>query len=312
MTPNGLLIIGSAGFVGSRLLQRLQGMYDEIYAISTRPHSYHCDKNIHVYTTSVDDPQILNTVLPRCRVALYLASHSNPGFSALKPSLEATSNLLPGLRFLETLQRYNQTHLIYVSSGGAIYGSVTEDLVSERRALAPVSYYGAGKASLEKFIVAYCKQSQGKATILRPTNFYGPGQPYKVGFGIIPSIFHAILSNKPLEIWGDGETVRDYLYIEDFVDLCKIVIEDCSILKGQRRIYNVGAERGTSVNQLCEVVEEVTGNKITKDYQNARVVDVPRSVLDCKKIQRDFNWKAQTDLHVGIGRAWAWYLKNQI
>ncbi len=311
MALEGILILGAAGFVGSCLLKRMECKNAEVYGVSTKVRESKYISHVKLYKASLDDTLVLNEILPRCKTVVYLASHSNPGFSALRPSVEAESNLLPCLRFLEVLQKYNDIRLIYISSGGTVYGNASEEYISEKMALAPVSYYGAGKAAMEKFILAYCTQAGGNALILRPTNFYGPEQPYKAGFGIIPTIFNCLQTQTPLKIWGDGEAVRDYLFIDDFLDLCEQLIEKKDWQVGRRRIYNVGAEKGTSINELCRIVEDVTGQAIEKKYEKEREVDVQRSVLDCRRIQKDFNWKAGTSLQEGIRKSWQWYQKTQ-
>lgn len=307
---DGVMILGSSGFVGSALVRSLEKQNRELFCISTQPANVVRSKKTHCYTTTLDDEENLREILPKCRYIFYLASHSNPGFSAYKPFLEVKYNLLPGLRFLETLQDYSDIYLIYLSSGGAIYGFSQDKAITEKNPLTPISYYGAGKASMEKFILAYCIQSQGSAAIIRPTNFYGPGQPYKKGFGIIPTIFHHISTNESLPIWGDGEAVRDFLFIDDFIELCLLLLHSSRYRPGFGRIYNVGAEVGTSINRLCDIIEEVTGREIIRNYQKARVVDVPRSELSCSKVKNDLQWSAKTDLHDGIEKTWAWYQKQ--
>ena len=87
----------------------------------------------------------------------------------------------------------------------------------------PISYHGAGKVAVEAFLHAYASLSRGSVTILRPSNLYGPGQPYRKGFGIVRTILEHIRSGIPIEIWGDGEIVRDYIYIDDFLKICMLV-----------------------------------------------------------------------------------------
>jgi UDP-glucose 4-epimerase len=158
---------------------------------------------------------------------------------------------------------------------------------------------------LEKFIMAFCQQLQRSAIILRPSNFYGPGQSYRVGFGIVPTIFHHILNSKPLTIWGDGEAVRDYLYISDFIDLCVQLIEQP--MDTGTKIYNVGSEKGYSLNQLSSLIEEVTHQSITRQYQVARTVDVKRIVLDCTHLHNDLKWSPRVELPTGLALTWKWF-----
>lgn len=307
MPREGLLVLGATGFVGKRLLDRLQTRYPEIYAIARSADELQWNNTVHAYSASIDNQELLKKILPQCKTVIHLASDSTPGSSALQPSLEATVNLLPSLRFLEYLQDYDHISLIYLSSGGTVYGTQASDLVAEDVALSPISYYGAGKASLEKFILAYCSQTQGAATILRPSNFYGPGQPYRRGFGVVPTIFRHILTGETMQIWGDGKTIRNYLYIDDFVDLCVKLIDNTE--KGVK-IYNVGSAVETTLNELCESIENATNMPVKRQYQAARQVDVKRIVLDCTRIREVHGWTPRTNLHDGLKNAWKWF-KNQ-
>jgi UDP-glucose 4-epimerase len=247
-------------------------------------------------------------VLPECGWVIHSACASTPGSSALRPLAEVEDNLLPSLRFLHILQDYTQARLIYLSTGGALYGNPDPSfpLVPENLCAAPLSYYGAGKAALEQFIIAFCNQQQRPGIILRPANFYGPGQPCKPGFGIVPTILQRLRQNQPIQIWGDGETVRDYLYIEDFIDLCATLLTSPRLCAGAA-IYNVGSQQGTSLNQLCGLLEEVTRIPLQREYHASRVVDVRRIVLDCRRIQADYGWRAGTDLSAGLRRTWEWF-----
>lgn len=310
MTPQGILLLGATGFVGRCLIKRLSCLFPEVYVVSRNAKVLPVIPNVYCNEASLDNVELLKEILPRCRAVFHLASDTTPGSSRLKPCYEATANLLPSLHLLECLQEYNHLSLIYVSSGGTIYGDTHEEYAGENSALSPLSYYGAGKAAFEKFILAYCRQTRNSAIILRPSNFYGPGQPYRQGFGVVPTIFHHVLNGKPMQIWGDGEAVRDFLYIEDFVDFCLQILEDFSIGDGAK-VYNIGSGLGTSLNELCFLVEKIVGKRIIRNYRPARSLDVNRIVLDCSRIKRDYQWSARTDLRTGLATTWEWFRTHQ-
>lgn len=310
MTPQGILLLGGTGFVGRSIAARLSRKFPDVYTIARNSYAWKGLPDVQSFESSLDNSDLLKKILPRCKIVFHLASETTPGGSALQPSFEAASNLLPSLRFLEYLQEYPHIQLIYVSSGGAVYGDSIHSPVAEDEALSPLSYYGAGKAALEKFILAFCRQTKGQAIILRPSNFYGPGQPYQKGFGVVPTIFHHMLTGKPIQIWGDGKTVRDYLYIDDFVDFCIQLLEYFSA-EGRSEIYNIGSGHGTTLNELCLLAEEISGKRIVREYQPARTVDVKSIVLDCSRIQRDYRWNARTDLRTGLTKAWEWFCTHQ-
>ena len=311
MNPAGVLIVGAAGFVGRSLAARLSSKGYKVFAISTRYPEGGYPEDIEYHVTSLDDEAVLQKVLPQCNIVFYLASHSTPGYSAHQPSIEAESNLLPCLRFLEILEKYKKILMVYLSSGGAVYGNTFKELNTENLPLKPLSYYGAGKAAIEKFLLAYQSQTQNKILILRPSNLYGPGQTRKEGFGIIPTIFQSIRDETSVTIWGNGETVRDYLYIDDFIELCMIILEKRTGPTLRRRIYNVGSGHGASLNTLISLISEFTGVDIKREYLDSRGVDVDRNILDCSRLEQDYKWKAHCDLTEGLKVTWQWFTRNK-
>lgn len=304
-TSNAVLLLGGTGFVGSRLMGRLHALGREVFVISRKAHTLPALENCHRFSDSLDNVALLDDMLPRCATVFHLASTSTPGSSAMQPAFEAANNLLPTLRFLETLQRHPNVDLVFLSSGGAIYGNAAAESISEDAPLSPLSYYGAGKAAVEKFIAAYCTQLKRTAVILRPANFYGPGQPYRAGFGVVPTIFYHIKTGKRFEIWGDGNNIRDYLYIDDFLDLCVMLIEKPPYNAGMR-IYNAGTGEGTTLNSLCELASKVSGKKLNREYKALRAVDVRKVVLNSEAVRRDYGWSAKTRLEDGLSATWSW------
>ncbi|MDY0044902.1 MAG: NAD-dependent epimerase/dehydratase family protein [Syntrophales bacterium] len=302
---SGILVLGGSGFAGQRLLPHLP---PPVYIISRRQF-YGLRHGVHAFRTNLDDIPTLKQILPKCRWVVHLASDSTPGTSAGKPRFEAEHNIVPTVRFLDVLQSYPQVKLIYLSSGGAVYGNPGHTSVHEDTPLNPLSYYAAGKITNEAFIAALTNQSPRYAAILRPSNFYGPGQRYRPGFGIIPTILEHQRIGKPLQIWGDGENVRDYLFIDDFVHLCLLMLQNKNTEPGTH-IYNVGSGFGYSLNQLCELLEKVTGEIVLREYRSTRVVDVRHIVLDSSRIQSACGWQALTPLEEGLQKTVRWWTDN--
>ncbi|MCK5685273.1 NAD-dependent epimerase/dehydratase family protein [bacterium] len=306
MHQKGILILGGTGFVGRQLIHRLLQKKIEVYVIAGSAYTLPRLPGLHNYSDSLDNEELLKQILPLCHTVFHLASNSTPGTSSIQPTFEASNNLLPTLRFLDILHQFKDVSLIYFSSGGAIYGNPDKSPVTEQCPTNPLSYYGAGKAAIEKFIIAFCQQSQHHATILRPSNFYGPEQPFRRGFGIIPTIFHHILTDQTLTLWGDGSNSRDYLYIDDIIDLCIKLIESPN-KNTDVKIFNVGSGLGTTLNDLCDIIEEVSNTKIKRRYIKSRTVDVQSIVLDCTKLQKAYNWHPGINLETGLSNTWQWF-----
>lgn len=166
----------------------------------------------------------------------------------------------------------------------------------------PLSNYGVGKVAVEGFLRVYGRQHGERVTILRPSNVYGPGQPLREGFGVIRAMLEYARGGAAMEFWGDGETVRDFLFIEDWVEACWRLLAP----EAQAGIYNIGAGEGCSLNSLRAIVERVTGRELRVCWRPARSVDVRGVVLDSTRLRQATGWAPQVTLEQGIGEMWDW------
>lgn len=309
MNGDSVLVLGATGFAGKSLVAALAREGHRVLALSRTAHLHPSSQNVEVFAQPLDNVSLLKTLLPRCRMIFHLASDSTPGSTASQPVLEASLNLLPTLRLLELLQDYPAIPLVYVSSGGATYSSTLNHPLDESSPIEPRSYYGAGKVAVERFVYAYVQQHHGRAVVLRPSNLYGPGQPYKQGFGIVPTIFRHLVDGTPMTIWGDGSTTRDYLFIDDFTRLC-LILAGSGPFRKPYTIYNVGTGSPTSVSDVCDLAEQVTGMRLERHFAPIRPVDCDRIVLDPGLVAADLAWRATTALATGLDLTWARFKNN--
>lgn len=282
MSREDVLLLGGTGFIGSALAGRLERERIAVHILGRR------------------NVAKLEDVLPLCGTVIHLASATTPGSSASHPELEL-DNLTLTLRLLELMQKQPETHLIFFSSGGTIYGNPDRLPVTEDAPITPLSNHGAGKAAQEVFCQAF--RAAGHAvTILRPSNAYGPGQTLHGGFGLIRTMLEHASAGTAMEIWGDGENVRDFIYIDDVVEACMRFIA----LPQDSGTYNLGSGTGYSVNQVLRVVEQVAGINLKVSHRPARGIDVRSVVLDISRIEARLSWKPQTSLEGGVMHTWNW------
>lgn len=281
MNQDGVLLLGGAGFIGSALARRLQ------------------QEKIPVHIVGRHDVDQLEQLVPQCSTVIHLASATTPGSSARESSLEL-GNLALTLRLLDLLRTQPQTHLIFFSSGGTVYGNPKRLPVTEDSPIAPLSNHGAGKAAQESF--CHALRAQGHAvTILRPSNAYGPGQSMKSGFGLVRTLLEHARLGTAMEIWGDGENVRDYIYIDDIVKATLRLIDQPQ----DGGTYNLGSGVGYSINQVKAVVEGVCGVTLNTTYRPARGTDVRSVVLDSTRSNERLGWQPVVGLADGVARTWA-------
>ena len=311
MNSNKVLILGGGGFIGSCLARRLCHKGHEVHIITPRPFDPQpfelSEGNFSLHYGSMDNPSLPKRVLPRCNTIIHLASATTPTDSDKNPIYEVEKNLMPTVKFLELIQQWaGNLKFIFISSGGAIYTPREEKPITENQALHPKSYYGAGKIAIESFLKAYAGIHNMDTVILRPSNLYGPGQPLKAGFGLIRTMLAHIQDRTTMEIWGDGEIVRDFVYIDDMITLLDRIIETPD-LSGT---YNVGFCQGYSINQVKEIVEDVTGRTLKAEYINKRKVDIHKVVIDSKKLRHTTGWHPVVPLKLGISHTWNWLVNE--
>lgn len=303
-----VLVIGAGGFIGSRLIQALTARSEPVIAV--------CRHATDVFGTGVEthinsgrEPADYLPLLERCRAVVHVASASTPGSSAARPLRELDENLRPTLALLQALQENPAMPLLYVSSGGALYDPESGTDTDESATVAPRSYHGAGKIAAEYFIAAWCVQFHASATILRPSNLYGPGQTERAGFGIIPAAYGKLMRGEILRVWGDGSAQRDYLYVEDFVRLCLMAI-DTKPASGAR-VLNACSSKSIALNALFGMIEKATGRTLRREYDATRAVDMRRVEMQADRALALYGWAPQVELKEGLARTWAWFSTTQ-
>lgn len=301
MKGQGVLLLGGTGFLGTALARRLAQEHWDVCVIGRRVMNS-VVPGVTSRQASLDDPTILRELLPHYRTVVHLASTTTPGSSAHSPVCEAEENVLPALRLLGILADFEPVKLLYVSSGGTLYGNPAILPVPEDQPLWPRSNHGVAKVAVEGFLRVYSGQHGDRVTVLRPSNVYGPGQVMREGFGVIRTMLEHARQGMAMEFWGDGETVRDFLFIEDFVEACWQLVAP----RAPVGVYNVGAGEGCSLNTLRGLVERVTGRELRVRWMAARAVDVRGIVLDSTRLRAATGWVPQVTLEEGIRRMWDW------
>lgn len=304
---NGVLVLGSTGFIGTHLVDRLAGLGYHVYALARSEVDATCG-NVQRINGSIDDVAVLRKLIARCRHVIHVASLTTPSASASRPQLEIGGNLAALAHLLSLADDFPDRHLIYMSSAGAVYGDLAM-MADEDSSLRPRSYYGAGKAAAEAFIHACTATTTWQAVVLRPSNIYGPGQHVGKGFAIVPTLLSRAAEGSTFQIWGDGQTVRDYCHVTDLVDLTIMAIEHEGSTK--YAAYNAASGQTASILELVSACERSTGRRIEIEFQPARNVDVANVSLSTDSARATYRWKAQIPLAEGLDETWRWFLKSR-
>jgi UDP-glucose 4-epimerase len=296
-----VLVLGAGGFIGHSLVVSLaQAGTPVIAAGGTRTFSDPLVEHVPGRTSEAG----LAALLSRAAKVVHLATASTPGTSMSRPLHEVDANLRFTACLLEALQQQPGKPLVYFSSGGALYADTRGNPSEENASLRPRSYHGAAKLASESFISAWCDQHSGSATVLRPSNVYGPGQSEKVGFAIIPTALGKIMRGEELHVWGDGSARRDYVFIDDLLRLCRIILD--RPMPAGVRVVNACSGESMSLNELFAAMEAVTGASLRKVYDPARPVDASNIAMNPALAAELFGWRHQTSINDGLTLAWQW------
>ena len=237
-------------------------------------------------------------------IIFHLASSTVPSTSNLDPLLDVNANLVASLNILNMAVKAKIKKIIYFSSGGAVYGS-QNGLINENHDLKPISSYGIIKSTIEKYFTLYSELYDINTIILRPSNPYGPRQGNFNTQGVISTFLKNIFNKENLTVFGNGEALKDYIYIDDLAFLSYEVA-----IKEKSGIFNIGTGVGTSVNELIIIISETTNVSPNVNYIESKNYDVPNFILDINKVKNIINDFNYTSLHIGIKSTWSWI--NQI
>jgi UDP-glucose 4-epimerase len=305
---NKILVLGGSGFIGRRLCEGLiSAGYQPVVFDRVPPTlpgvEYHLGDMV-----SIGD--LWRPLLEEVVAVFHLAWSTKPQSSNDAPYYDLQTNVLAGVHFLDCMVQLDRPpRLIFVSSGGAIYGTPDYLPMDELHPTRPVNAYGIGKQTYERYLALYRRLHGLDYLVFRPGNPYGEGQDPAGAQGAVAVFLGRILAGQPICIWGDGEIIRDYLYIGDLVDAFIKGI-DYVPLQDEERVFNVGSGIGLSLTQLLSKLAEATGRQPLVDYQPPRKADSSAVVLDTTLVMRCLEWRPETSLEDGLRLTWEWLLQR--
>jgi UDP-glucose 4-epimerase len=279
MPGRTVLLLGGTGFVGTSLAGQLRARGHRVLVTGRGPTAR--DGQPALVLSLADTAALLDLVkVERVDTVVHLASSLIPSSPAAAYLTEVEAVAIPTARLARSLAEAG-VRLVYLSSGGTVYGAQAGRLLTEDTPCAPISIYGQAKLELELHLRFLQRTCGLRCLIVRPSNPFGPFQALNGAQGLISVIFGKLAENRPLEVWGDGSTVRDYIFIEDaaasMVDLIEQDVANTTL--------NLGSGIGYSLMEVVETVEAVTGRRPVLVHRPARAVDVPRLVLDVSRLR---------------------------
>lgn len=231
----------------------------------------------------------------------HLVSTTIPASSAQDPVFDVETNLLPTVRLLDLALETGVEKIVFVSSGGTVYGKPRAIPIPEDHPTRPIVSYGVIKLAVENYLRLYRELHGLDYSVTRLSNPYGPRQNPRGAQGAASVFLARTFRGEPIEVWGDGSVVRDYIFVEDAVAGIAAAAGG-----GPGTVYNIGSGEGVSLKDLLSAIGEVAGTEPRVTYRDARPFDVPVNVLDNTRARKELGWEPRVSLVEGLRRTWDW------
>jgi len=302
------LVLGGNGFIGSHLVDRLLSEGHTVNVFDRQPERYRKPLEGVVYhIQDFGNRAMLDDALTQIDIVFHLVSTTIPKTSNDDPVFDVMSNVVETIFLLEQCVEKNVKKVVFISSGGAIYGSPKALPVQEDNPLNPRSSYGITKLAIEKYLWLFHNLYGLDYVIVRPSNPYGERQNYEGDQGVIAVLLAKVAKSQTINIWGDGTVVKDYIYIQDLID----GIYKAAMSKPAYRIFNIGSGIGYSLNNILAMITEKIERTISIEHGPQGAFDVPRIYLDIKRANNELGWEPKISLDIGLLRTWE-FIKNDI
>ena len=306
-----VVIFGGGGFIGSTIADRLL-LDDHELRIFERPRVVPYRKfreNERVEWTMGDLSNIhdVNDAIKGVDAVLHLVSTTLPKNSNDDPIYDVQTNLVATLQMLNAMVAQNIRKIIFISSGGTVYGNPVYLPIDEKHPTNPLVSYGITKLTIEKYLQMFECMYGIKAITLRVSNAYGERQRIETAQGAVSVFLHHALKGIPIDIWGDGSVTRDYIHAGDVAEAFVRALE----YSGAKRCFNISSGVGTSLNELIGMLEDALGKPIERNYLAGRPFDVPVSVLNNDLAREELKWAPRISMQDGIARTAKW-MKSEL
>ncbi|MGH6693334.1 MAG: NAD-dependent epimerase/dehydratase family protein, partial [Gammaproteobacteria bacterium] len=284
------VLLGGAGFMGSHLAERLlqAGHAVRVFdqpdrgpagGVSSR-------RDIEWMRGDFRDPADVAAAIAGCQAVFHLVSTTLPQSSNANPAADVADNVIGTVQLLEACRREGGHKIIFASSGGTVYGVPRAVPITEEHPTHPITSYGIGKLTIEKYLELYRVLHGIDYCVLRISNPFGERQRVASGQGAVTTFLHRAHRGETIEIWGDGSVVRDYLYVGDVAEALARTVD----YRGERRIVNIGSGVGRDLNEIIAAIERVIGRPVQKRHVPGRTFDVPVNVLDIRLARVALGW----------------------
>lgn len=273
-----ILIIGGNGFIGTNLSKCFADHGEIVYSFDIQKPNNRL-KEVNYVVGDFFDDEVLEKALQGIDIVIHSLSTVNPGNSNVRFMQGYSRDFVQSIKLFDLCIK-NNIKVIFLSSGGTVYGIQNNQPIKEDAIPAPINHYGSVKLCIESVMKTFNTQLHTKMLIARIANPYGPGQDFNKGVGFIDAALKKTLHHETIEIWGNGEVIRDYIYIDDVCEM----IYSLTKYTGNEEVFNISSSEGISLNDIIDEIKQLGLNPHVV-YKETRSVDVPKVILDNSKIK---------------------------
>ena len=296
------LVLGAGGFIGTNLCRSLLMKGHTVRAFGRRQSFPEALRGCDWIPGDFADPASLASTISGCDVVFHLVNATTPASANVDKVADLNANVASTLHLLEACRETGVSRVVFVSSGGTIYGIPDQVPTPETASTNPITAYGISKLAIEKYLGLYEYLHHLDYRVLRVANPFGPYQTALKNQGVIAAFVRRALTGQHIEMWGDGCVIRDYIYIDDVVEALILAATH----QGPNRIFNIGSGEGRSLNDIVAAIARLLEVDILVERRPARSVDVPVSILDTTLAAQDLTWQPSTQFEEGLRVTIAW------
>ena len=305
-----VLVTGGAGFIGSHVVDLYLANGYEVVVVDDLSSGRRSNLNpaATFYEVDIRSPQ-LQDVFERERPDFvnHHAAQIDVRRSVAEPIFDADVNVLGSLQVLELARQYEVARVVYISTGGAVYGEPQYLPCDEDHPVNPICQYGVSKHAVEHYLYLYHHLYGLDYTVLRYPNVYGPRQDPHGEAGVVAIFTGQMLRGEQAVINGDGLQERDFVYAGDCASANLLALQ-----KERNGIYNLGSERGTSVNHLFDLLREITHYEKKAIHGPPKAGETRKIYLTAEKARRELGWEPKVSLEEGLERTVAHFRRKEV
>ena len=301
------LVLGAGGFIGTNLCLALRSRGVPTTGFGRQAAPPAVLAGLHWVQGTLEQAEGLDALVDGHDHVFDLIGAGLPNSSNDNPAQIVADGVPAKVRLLEACRRQGVRRLLFASSGGTVYGVTGAAPVPEAAPTEPISAYGIGKLVVEKYLALYEHLYGLDSRVLRIANAYGAHQDARRGQGLVAAILRRLLADEPVEIWGSGAVVRDYIHIDDVVSaMLALLAHD-----GPGRVFNVGSGIGRSVAEVIRDAARITARTPRLLHRQGRAADVPVNILDSARLSEQTGWRPRVAWEDGLCDTAGWIASNR-